>query len=90
MSVKVKIPTILRTLTNNQKEVTSEGQTVKELIESLESQYPGIRDRLLKEGEVQKFMNIYVNEDDIRFKNQLATDIKSSDVITILPAVAGG
>ncbi|WP_020405773.1 MoaD family protein [Hahella ganghwensis] len=90
MPVKVKIPTILRTLTDEQKEVVSEGATIREVIESLESQYPGIRERLLKNDEVHKFMNIYVNEDDIRFKDQLATTVQQSDTITILPAVAGG
>lgn len=90
MPIKVRIPTILRTLTDEQKEVVSEGETIREVIEKLDLNYPGIRERLLQNDEVHKFMNIYVNDEDIRFRNQLATAVQESDTITILPAVAGG
>lgn len=90
MPIKVRIPTILRTLTDEQKEVVSEGKTIREVIEKMDLNYPGIRERLLQNDEVHRFMNIYVNDEDIRFRNQLATTVQESDTITILPAVAGG
>lgn len=90
MSIKVRIPTILRALTDDQKEVASEGANILEIIEFLETQYPGIGERLLNDGEVHKFMNIYVNDEDIRFKEKLQTAVERTDTITILPAVAGG
>lgn len=90
MTIKVKIPTLLRALTAEQKEVETTGATIGEIIENLERQYPGIRERLMHGDDVHKFMNIYVNEDDIRFREKLATAVSPSDTITILPAVAGG
>ncbi|WP_340619543.1 MoaD/ThiS family protein [Xenorhabdus siamensis] len=90
MSVMVHIPTILRTFTNDQKTVTSSGESVCEVIDKLDIDFPGIKDRLVKEGDVHGFINFYVNDDDIRFGKGLQTTVKAGDVITILPAVAGG
>ncbi|CAM3714551.1 MoaD/ThiS family protein [Xenorhabdus thuongxuanensis] len=90
MSVMVHIPTILRTFTNDQKTVISSGESVCEVIDKLDIDFPGIKDRLVKEGDVHGFINFYVNDDDIRFGKGLQTTVKVGDVITILPAVAGG
>lgn len=90
MSVTVHVPTILRSLTNDQKTINSNGDDVRALIDNIESTFPGIKERLIKEGEVHGFINIYVNDDDIRFGDGLDTEVKANDAITILPAVAGG
>jgi molybdopterin synthase sulfur carrier subunit len=92
MAVKVKIPTPLRGLTNNQDTVEADGAgTVSEVVQNLEQNYPGMRERLLDDqGELRRFVNIYVNGEDIRFMDNLATAIKSGDEVSIVPAVAGG
>ena len=92
MAVKVKIPTPLRGLTNNQDYVDADGATsVTEVVQHLEQNFPGMRERLLDEqGELRRFVNIYVNGEDIRFLDNLATAIKSGDEVSIVPAVAGG
>lgn len=92
MAVKVKIPTPLRGLTNNQDTVNADGAgTIGEAILELEQQYPGMKERLLDDtGELRRFVNIYVNGEDIRFLDNLATAIKSGDELSIVPAVAGG
>ncbi len=90
MSITVNIPTILRPLTNNQRRVEISGATVQEIIDNLEQHYVGIREKLLSEGQVHRFINIYVNDDDIRFTEGLTTAVKAGDSITILPSVAGG
>ncbi len=91
MSVRVRIPTPLRSLTKGQGEVTGEGQSVAELIENLEKQYAGLRDRLCDDGgSVRRFINIYVNEEDIRFLQGVATPLKTGDEVSIVPAIAGG
>jgi sulfur-carrier protein len=90
MSTTVRIPTPLRTLTGGQDEVTAAGQTVGEVIEDLEKHHPGIRDRLLDEKGVRRFVNIYVGDEDIRFLDGLKTELKSGDAISIVPAIAGG
>jgi sulfur-carrier protein len=90
MSITVNIPTILRPLTNNQRRVELSGATVQEMIENLEQQYAGIKEKLLLDGQVHRFINIYVNDDDIRFSEGLATSLKAGDSVTILPSVAGG
>ena len=88
--VNVKIPTPLRKFTNQQGEVQAEGSTVIEAIENLEKNFPGIKQRLLDEkGEIRKFINIYVGEEDIRFLNGKETKIESKDV-SIVPSIAGG
>ncbi|MGF1724752.1 MoaD/ThiS family protein [Photobacterium nomapromontoriensis] len=90
MSVSIHIPTILRALTNDQKTVTTSGETVQDIIDNLDIDFPGIKDRLTSGGEVHGFINVYVNDDDIRFGDGLTTGVKAGDAITILPAVAGG
>jgi len=90
MPVTVSIPTILRPLTNDQKRIDIMGSSVLEIIEQIERQYPGVKERLMKDGKVHRFVNIYVNDDDIRFANSLATRVQDGDSVTILPAVAGG
>jgi MoaD family protein len=90
MSTIVRIPTPLRTLTGGQDEVTAEGKTVADLIADLEKRHPGIRDRLLDEKGVRRFVNIYVGEEDIRFLEGLKTELKAGDSVSIVPAIAGG
>lgn len=91
MSVKVRIPTPLQKLTNYQAVVQVEAGNVNELVKSLESQYPGIKDRICDEkGKIRRFVNVYVNEEDIRFLKQEETLIKDGDEISIVPAIAGG
>ncbi|PAU66116.1 molybdopterin synthase sulfur carrier subunit [Pseudomonas sp. PIC25] len=90
MPVSVSIPTLLRPLTQDQKRIEIEGSTVRELIERMDSQYPGIKERLLDGGEMHRFVNVYVNDNDIRFADNLGTALKDGDNVTILPAVAGG
>ncbi len=91
MAVKVLIPTILQKLTNNQAVVKAESGSVKELFESLEKDYPGIKARVFDEqGKPRRFVNFYVNNEDIRFLDGLATSLKDEDEVSIVPAVAGG
>ena len=91
MPVKVRIPTPLRKLTNNEELVEVEATSVAAAIEGLQAQYPGIRDRLLDEsGAVRRFVNVYVNEEDIRFLKNQETPLKDGDEVSIIPAIAGG
>ncbi len=91
MAVKVRIPTPLQKLTNNQAEVEGGGATLKDLIEDLERQYPGFKERVCDEtGKVRRFVNVYVNEEDVRFQKGEATPLKDGDEVSIIPAIAGG
>jgi sulfur-carrier protein len=91
MSVKVRIPTPLRKLTNNEELVEVMASTVGGAITELQSRFPGIKDRLLDEnGSVRRFVNVYVNEEDIRFLQNQQTPLKTGDEISIIPAIAGG
>ena len=90
METIVRIPTPLRTLTGGADEVSASGNTLSDVIEDLEKRHPGIRDRLLDEKGVRRFVNIYVGEEDIRFLEGLKTTLKSGDQISIVPAIAGG
>ena len=91
MPVKVRIPTPLRAVTQGNAEVKATGDTVDDIIGDLERQYPGLRDRLVDEtGELRRFVNIYVDNDDVRFSEGLATAIKDGGQVSIIPAVAGG
>ena len=90
-SVTVKIPTPLRPLTSGQAEVKVEGATVGEILRKLDVQFRGFGDRILDEGKnVKRFVNIFVNEDNIRDKKNLDTEVKAGDTISILPSIAGG
>ncbi len=91
MPVKVRIPTPLMKLTNNQAEVTAEGGTIADILNNLESQFAGIKERICEEnGTPRRFINIYLNEEDIRFLDGENTKIKDGDEISIIPAIAGG
>jgi molybdopterin converting factor small subunit len=90
METIVRIPTPLRTLTGGADEVTASGGTVGELIDDLERRHPGIRERLLDERGVRRFINIYVGEEDVRFLDGLKTKLNTGDQISIVPAIAGG
>jgi sulfur-carrier protein len=91
MSVLVRIPTPLRTLTKGAAEVQGAGDTVSDIIQDLERQFPGLRERLMDEGgELRRFINIYVNEEDIRFLEGAKTTLKAGDSVSIVPAIAGG
>jgi molybdopterin synthase sulfur carrier subunit len=91
MAVTVKIPTPLRSLTNEVDKVDSEGRTIAAMVENLESAFPGMKERLCEDsGELRRFVNIYVNGEDVRFLDGLATALGEGDEISIVPAVAGG
>jgi sulfur-carrier protein len=91
MPKKVRIPTPLRKLTNNEELVEVNGTTIAEAIAELQSRYPGIQERLVDEkGEVRRFVNVYVNEEDIRFLKNQQTLLRDGDEISIIPAIAGG
>jgi sulfur-carrier protein len=90
MTVIVSIPTCMQPLTGGLSKVTSAGSSVLEIIDDLDGRYPGIRDRVIAQGRVQKFMNVYVNDEDIRFEDGLATEVREGDLLTLLSAVAGG
>lgn len=90
MSVTVSIPTILRTHTGGAKRVEGSGETLAALIDDLESSNPGLKERLVADGKLHRFVNIYVNDEDVRFSGGLDTSITDGDEVTILPAVAGG
>ena len=93
MTVTVSVPTILRSHTGGEKRVTAEGATLAAVISDLEANYSGISDRLVdpnNAGKLHRFVNIYVNDEDVRFSGGLDTTISDGDSVTILPAVAGG
>ena len=91
MPVTVKIPTPLRSLTGDRESVPAEGGTVAELVDQLEGAYPGMRERLCEDsGELRRFVNIYVNGEDVRFLDGLQTALGEDDEVSIVPAVAGG
>ena len=90
MSIEVRIPTILRPYTKVQKTVEAEGSTLSAVISDLDAKYAGIGERLLENGALRRFINVYVNDEDVRFLGGLEAAIKDGDSITVLPAVAGG
>jgi molybdopterin synthase sulfur carrier subunit len=91
MAVLVRIPTPLRALTKGAAEVHADASTVTDLIEKLESQFPGLKDRLLEDGgQLRRFINIYINQEDIRFLQGATTSLKQGDEVSIVPAIAGG
>jgi molybdopterin synthase sulfur carrier subunit len=91
MSIEVRVPTILRTYTGGEKAVQGSGETIAELLTNLDSQYPGLRGRLVTdEGALHRFVNVYVNDEDVRFLGALDAKVGDGDTVTILPAVAGG
>jgi len=90
MSVQISIPTILRQYTDGARTVPADGDTVGAVIDDLESRHPGLRDRLVEDQSLRRFVNVYVNDEDVRFLDGLATTLGDGDTVTILPAVAGG
>jgi molybdopterin synthase sulfur carrier subunit len=91
MPIPVRIPTPLRKLTQNLEVVEVNGATVRELIDSLEQAYPGLKDRICDDQQnIRRFVNVFVNDEDIRFLNDADTPVKSGDEVSIVPAIAGG
>ncbi|MGH7373465.1 MAG: ubiquitin-like small modifier protein 1 [Candidatus Rokuibacteriota bacterium] len=91
MAVLVRIPTPLRSLTKGAAEVQADAATVTDLIEVLERQFPGLKERLVEDGgELRRFINIYINQEDIRFLQGATTTLKQGDEVSIVPAIAGG
>ncbi|WP_394827524.1 MoaD family protein [Pendulispora albinea] len=86
----VRIPASLRTLTGGKEEVTAAGSTIGALIDDLDHRHPGVKARLLDEKGVRRFINIYVGEEDVRFLEGLSTQLKAGDLVSIVPAIAGG
>jgi len=90
MAVEVRIPTILRPYTAGEKAVEAAGATLEELIADLDSRHPGLRDRLVENDQLRRFVNVYLNDEDVRFLGGLDAPVTEGDNVTILPAVAGG
>ncbi|MFJ5549755.1 MoaD/ThiS family protein [Streptomyces sp. NPDC093225] len=90
MAIEVRIPTILRTYTDGAKAVEASGATIAELFADLESRHTGIEARLIDEGKLRRFVNVYLNDEDVRFIDGIDTKLADGDSVTILPAVAGG
>jgi len=91
MAIEVRIPTILRTYTGGEKVVEGKGDTLADLLADLDGRHPGLRGRLVTdEGSLHRFVNVYVNDEDVRFLGSLSTPLADGDGVTVLPAVAGG
>jgi sulfur-carrier protein len=90
MPIEVRIPTILRQYTGGAKVVEGAGDTLAALIDDLEARHPGLHDRLIDNGELRRFVNVYLNDEDVRFVDGLKTQLADGDSVTVLPAVAGG
>jgi molybdopterin synthase sulfur carrier subunit len=94
MAIEVRIPTILRTYTDGEKAVDGDGATLRALIDDLEGNHPGLKDRLVEDKngsiELRRFVNVYVNDEDVRFIGSLDAELKDGDQVVVLPAVAGG
>jgi len=90
MAIEVRVPTILRTYTGGEKAVSAQGESLGAVIDDLESNHPGIKERLVEDGDLRRFVNVYVNDEDVRFTGGLTTSLSDGDAVVILPAVAGG
>jgi molybdopterin synthase sulfur carrier subunit len=90
MPVEVRIPTILRTYTGGEKAVDATGSSLSALIDDLEAHHPGLKERLLENGDLRRFVNVYVNDEDVRFLGGLEAPVGDGDQVVVLPAVAGG
>jgi sulfur-carrier protein len=90
MAIEVRIPTILRTYTGGEKAVTGAGASLSALIDDLEGSHPGIKERLIENGDLRRFVNVYVNDEDVRFIGGLGAELSDGDQVVVLPAVAGG
>ncbi|MGV9555001.1 MoaD/ThiS family protein [Streptomyces sp. NPDC003401] len=90
MAIEVRIPTILRQYTDGQKAVEGSGETLADLFTDLETRHTGIRARIVDNGQLRRFVNVYLNDEDVRFVDGIDTKLTDGDTVTILPAVAGG
>lgn len=90
MAITVRVPTPLRTLTGGDETVSADGATIADLIEDLEAKFPGMKERLVDEKGVRRFVNLYLGEEDIRFLDGLQTELKDGDELSVVPAIAGG
>ena len=90
MAIEVRIPTILRTYTGGEKAVTGQGASLSALIDDLEANHPGIKERLIEGGDLRRFVNVYINDEDVRFMGGLEAPLSDGDQVVVLPAVAGG
>ena len=91
MAVTVRVPTPLRSFTNGAEEVNIEGNTIQEVVDNLEANHSGIKERLCGEdGKIRRFLNVYINDEDIRFLQNQETPVKDGDTVSIVPAIAGG
>ena len=90
MAVEVKIPTILRTYTGGEKAVNGTGSTLAQVIDDVETRHPGLKNRLIEGEGLRRFVNVYVNDEDVRFSGGLESPVAENDVVVVLPAVAGG
>jgi sulfur-carrier protein len=90
MSVEVRIPTILRTFTNGEKAVHGDGATLHEVLDDIDARNPGLKDRIVEAEALRRFVNVYVNDEDVRFSGGLNAPTADGDVVVVLPAVAGG
>jgi molybdopterin synthase sulfur carrier subunit len=90
MAIEVRIPTILRTYTDGAKAVEGTGGKLAELIDDLEGHHPGIKERLVQDGDLRRFVNVYINDEDVRFIGGLEAELSDGDQVVVLPAVAGG
>jgi molybdopterin synthase sulfur carrier subunit len=90
MAIEVRIPTIMRSLTDGAKAVAGDGTTLDELFADLDARHPGLRERLVDDKGLRRFVNVYLNDEDVRFLGGLETEVADGDTVTVLPAVAGG
>ena len=90
MAVEVKVTATLQKLVDGQRSVQAEGSTVRELLDDIERRHPGFKEMVMSDGQIHRFVNIYLNDEDIRFLGQLDTPLKEGDIISVLPALAGG
>lgn len=90
MAIEVRIPTILRNYTDGAKSVQGSGGTLAEVLGDLDGRHPGLRERLVEDGSLRRFVNVYLNDEDVRFLGGLDAPVSDGDTLTVLPAVAGG
>jgi molybdopterin converting factor small subunit len=90
MAIEVRIPTILRTYTGGEKAVSGDGASLNALIDDLDANHPGIKERLVEDGDLRRFVNVYINDEDVRFIGGLEAPLADGDQVVVLPAVAGG
>ena len=90
MPIEVRIPTILRTYTGGEKAVSAGGASLSALIDDLEANHPGLKERLIEDGDLRRFVNVYINDEDVRFIGGLEAELSDGDQVVVLPAVAGG